>query len=154
MLHMSWMPVFRLLLALGITIGSALRVAPSAQAGPQGATPWVIIKCKFSDQPQEPVFDPAFITSNTGMAGYWNDVSYGQISLNGTSIRGWYNLGISLAQARAYPTTTLRQQIINACIAAATDVTPSDYTQVIAVVNAQIDSGSSGMGNGRVLLDP
>lgn len=142
--------VFTLLLALGVTMGCVLSLAPGAKAGPQGATPWVIIKCKFSDQAQEPVFDPAFITGNDGMAGYWRDVSYGQISLNGSTIHGWYTLPITLAQGRGLT----RQQRIDACIAAATDVDVSQYYGVIAVLNTAIDSGASGVGTGRVLLDP
>lgn len=124
----------------------------TAHAGPQGATPWAVIKCKFSDQPQEPAFNSEFITADDGMAGYWRDVSYGDISLDGSVVSGWYTLPITLAQAQAFPGGTRRSQIIDACKAAATDVDFSKFYGVIAVVNAKIDSGAQGIG--RVLLDP
>lgn len=118
-----------------------------ASAGPQGATPWAVIKCKFSDQPQEPAFDPSFVTGTNGMAGYWQDVSYGQINLNGTTVYGWYTLPYTSAQL------TNRSQRINACIDAAQThgVNISQYYSVIAIINQQVDSGSIG---GHVLLDP
>ncbi|MEI6782315.1 MAG: hypothetical protein WCQ21_15505 [Verrucomicrobiota bacterium] len=143
------------LLVLLATSGGTLGTATTSNAALAGATPWAVIKCKFSDQLQEPVFDPAFLTGTNGMAGYWNNVSYGQISLNGTTINGWYNLPITLADAQAIPVATRRQQIINACIAAATDIDVSKYYGVIALVNAVIDSGAARTGApGRVLLDP
>ena len=137
----------RLILLLGAAIGGLLASPFTANAGPQGPTSWAVIKCKFSDQPQEPTFDPSFITSNAGMAGYWRDASYGQISLDGTATSGWYTMGITLAQGQAMT----RKQRIDACIAAATNVNTSKFYGVIAILNAKIDSGSQG---GRVLLDP
>ncbi len=110
-------------------------------------TAWAVCKCKFSDQPQEPNFDPAFITSTDGMAGYWRDVSYGAITLDGSAVYGWYTLPFTLAEAQK----KTRGQRIDACIAAAKDVDFSKYYSVIAILNAQIDSGSAG---GRVVLDP
>jgi len=119
-------------------------------------TPWAVIKCKFSDQSDAPAFDPLFITGPYGMAGYWLGVSYGQLNLDGSAAYpangGWYTLPITLAQARAFPAGTRRSQIIDACVAAATDVDFSKFYGVIAIVNVLIDSGAQGIG--RVLLDP
>jgi len=134
----------RLLLAFGvITVTVSDSVAKS--------TPWAVIKCKFSDQPAEPVFDPLFITSLDGMAGYWLDQSYGQINLDGSAIfpanGGWYTLPITLAQGA----TMTRQQRIDACVAAASGVDFPKFFSVIAILNVKLDSGSSG---GKVLLDP
>src|SRR5437016_197175 len=83
-------------------------LAPSLTAA--APTPWAVIKCKFSDQPQEPFFDPSFMTGVNGMAGYWSDVSYGNISLSGTTIYGWYTLPFTLAQAQAFNPNTRRAQ--------------------------------------------
>jgi hypothetical protein len=110
-------------------------------------TAWAVCKCKFSDQPQEPNFDPAFITGADGMAGYWRDVSYGAISLDGSAVYGWFTMPFTLAQGM----NMTRNQRIDACIAAANGVDFSKYYSVIAILNAQIDSGSA---NGRVVLDP
>lgn len=116
-----------------------------------GAQPWAVIKCKFSDQPNEPFFDPAFITSAAGMAGYWQAVSYGQAPIDGSAVfpanGGWFTLPITLAQGQALT----RQQRIEACMAAATGVDLSQFFSVIAIVNVPVDSGSV---NRKVLLDP
>jgi len=145
----SLLTVARLLLASGALVGAVIETG----AAP---TPWAVLKCKFSDQPQEPAFDSALITGPNGMAGYWLAVSYGQISLNGTTILpangGWYTLPFTLAQAQAFPVNTRRNQIIDACItAAASDLVTGGFYSVIAILNAKIDSGASG---GRVVLDP
>lgn len=145
MAFVSLLTVARILLTFGALTG----VVTNTMAGP---TPWAVIKCKFSDQPQEPDFNPAFITGTDGMAGYWSEVSYGQISLNGSAIYptngGWYTLPFTLAQGQAMN----RKQRIDACITvAAPDLVSSGYYSVIAILNAQVDSGGQG---GRVLLDP
>lgn len=131
---------------LFLTFGALMGAVTDTAAG---TTPWAVIKCKFSDQPQEPAFDPLFITGAYGMAAYWSGVSYGHISLSGTTVYGWYTLPYTLAQGM----TMSRQQKIDACIAVATanGVNVSQFYSVIAILNSQIDSGSSG---GRVLLDP
>ena len=141
-----------LILALAAVVGAAL--GTTANAGPHRATPWAVIKRKFSDQAQEPALAPAFITGNEGLAGYWREVVYANIVLDGSAIFGWYTLPISLAQGRAFPVNTIRTQLIDACRAAATNVVFSQFYGVIALLNAQIDSGADGTGNGRVLLDP
>lgn len=143
----------RLLITIGALLSMMLWFDTKSTAQILGATPWAVIKCKFSDQPQEPYFNPAFITNSNGMAGYWSDLSYGQISLAGTTIfpspasNGWYTLPYALNQL------TNRTQRIDACKAAATanGVDLSQYYGVIAILNAQIDTGSDGPG--RVLLD-
>ena len=142
-------PVGRLTaVSLFLTLGLLVGAVTEAMAQ---TTPWAVIKCKFSDQPQEPSFDPLFITGPYGMAGYWLEVSYGKIRLDGSTVYpangGWYTLPFTLAQAM----TMTRIQRINACIAAATDVDASQFFSVIAIVNVAIDSGAAG---GKVLLDP
>lgn len=113
---------------------------------------FAVIKCKFSDQPQEPVFDSNLILGANGMAGYWSAISYGQISLNGSAVfptnGGWYTLPITLAEGAALS----RAGRIQACVAAAgSDVDASKFYSFIAIINAKLDSGADA---GRVLLDP
>lgn len=143
--------VVRLLLSIGVAMGTILCPALTAHAGPRGGTPWAVIKCKFSDQNDEPAFDPLFITGAYGMAAYWSGVSYGQISLDGSAVYprdgGWYTLPYTLAEGKQMT----RSQRINACIAAVNDETLSGFYSVIAILNVPIDSGSDGT---RVLLDP
>lgn len=141
--HLRWLA--SLLLAL-IALGRSDLQAVT------GTTKWAVIKCKFSDQAAEPAFDPAYIIGPSGMAGYWFEVSGGQINLSGSAVYptngGWYTLSITLAQAR----NMTRSQRIAACVSAAgSDLNVSNFYSVIAIVNVAIDSGSD---NARVLLDP
>jgi hypothetical protein len=140
----------RLLLTTVAFFVTLFSTVPTSNAQLIGATPWAVIKCKFSDQPQEPAFDAGLFTGNNGMLGYWRDVSYGIISLNGTTVHGWYTLPYTLAEAK----TKSRQENIDGCIEAAEDqgVDLSQYYGVVAIINAQLDSGAQGIG--RVLLDP
>jgi hypothetical protein len=88
------------------------------------------------------------ITGVNGMAGYWSDVSYGHISLEGSAVYGWYTLPFTQAEGRKLS----RMQRVLACInVAADDVDLSQYFSVIAIVNAQVDSGAVGS---FIFLDP
>jgi hypothetical protein len=125
------------------------RAATTVNAGPTGATPWAIIRCKFSDHPEEPAFDSGIITSSAGEAGYWGSVSYGKISLDGSGTYGWFTLPITLAQAQA---NGRRDKLFPICKAAATGVNFDIYYGVIVVLNADFDSGA--VGPGQVVLSP
>jgi len=127
--------------------GVLFATVPSSTAAVAGKTAWAVIKCKFSDQPQEPAFDPLFLTAPDGLAGYWSDVSYGQITLDGSAVYGWFTLPFTLAESNS----KTRGEIIDACKAAAAGVDFSQFYSVIAVLNAVRDSGSA---DGKVLLDP
>ena len=129
----------------------AVLCATSTNAVAQ-ARAFAVIKCKFSDQPDEPAFDSNLILGTNGMAGYWSAISYGQISLDGSAVfpanGGWYTLPITLADGAALS----RAGRIQACVAAAgSDVDVSKFYSVIAIINARLDSGAA---SGGVLLDP
>lgn len=134
------------LLAVAVAVLCATSTNTVAQA-----RSFAVIKCKFSDQPQEPAFNPNLILGANGMAGYWSAISYGQISLNGSAVfpanGGWYTLPITLAEGALLT----RAGRIQACVAAATDVDVTRFYSVIAIINAQVDSGAA---SGRILLDP
>ncbi len=140
-----WCQPVRVLLALA----ALMWLAPDADA--QESRSFAVIKCKFADQPQEPDFDPNLITASNGAAGYWRDISYGWINLNGTAVfpsdGGWYTLPITLAAWSALPTRTMR---IQACVAGS-GVDVSAFYSVIVILNAKSDSGAGG---GMVVLDP
>jgi hypothetical protein len=116
-------------------------------SGLRGKTPWAVIKCKFKDKPQEPALDPDFIFGAKGMAGYWRDVSYGKISLEGTAIFGWYTLPYTLEEASKMD----RYSRITACLIAANDVDTSQFYNVLVLVNVEVDDGAAG---GKVILNP
>ena len=62
-----------------------------------------------------------FMNQGTGgLADYWDDISYGGIDLNGSDLRGWYNMNINVAQGQALD----RWGRVDACVnAARTDPT-------------------------------
>ena len=74
--------------------------APLAAAPPKnhltGPQPFISILCKFADEDGEPVppayFEGLFGAARPGLADYWREVSYGQISLEGSRTVGWYTL--------------------------------------------------------------
>jgi hypothetical protein len=61
-----------------------------------GSKPWALILCKFSDHPEEPQapqFFRDFVTrGNGGINDYFNDVSYGNINMDGSNVFGWFDL--------------------------------------------------------------
>jgi len=134
------------------------RLAQAAAPLVFGHTPWAVLLCKFSDQPQEPQppsYFAQFMTDAGAGAGglydYWHDVSYGNIDFAGSVVKGWYTESVTLAQAR----TKSRYDRISDCINAASSAAVSPYTvpanyHIAVMVNAAFDAGSAG---GRVILD-
>ena len=61
-----------------------------------GPQPFISILCKFADEDDEPLppayFEGLFGAARPGLADYWREVSYGQISLEGSRTVGWYAL--------------------------------------------------------------
>jgi hypothetical protein len=57
-----------------------------------GSKPWAIILCKFSnhpEEPQDPQFFRDFITRGQGgINDYFNDISNGQMNLDGSQVFG------------------------------------------------------------------
>ncbi len=129
----------------------------SAQATPvRNTTPWAILLCRFSDQPQTPqqpqFFRDMFTASGSGRGGlfdYWHDVSQGRIDLTGSVVVGWYNEKLTLADEQKKSRWDKTQD----CVDTAKDngYSVPDGSRIAVMVNTQIDSGSVG---GRVLLDP
>ncbi len=145
----------RACLVLAVTCaGIVMVVLPApAQATPmKGDTPWSVLLCKFrgtAAEPQNAQFFQGFITGLDGVAGYFVDQSRGRVTLRGSVVRGWYQMLVTLEQSRSRS----REQRIQDCVdaAAAGGYRVPSGNRVIAIINAQVDSGSS---NGRVLLDP
>jgi hypothetical protein len=76
--------------------------AAAAAAPVTGRTPWLNVLCKFADIPDEPAppshVRDMFGTVYPGLAQYWAEVSYGQISIAGTRTLGWRRLPGSTAE--------------------------------------------------------
>jgi hypothetical protein len=124
---------------------------------------WLILLCKYADQPAEP-HAPSYYGQlfnetgggSLGMYDYFRDISYGTVDLDGTEIHGWYTMTRTLAQAQADQRnhTYSRWNEIQYCINTATDVNSGNYYSVVAAMNAPIDGGNAGGGGGHVLTDP
>jgi hypothetical protein len=65
--------------------------------GVTGAQPWVNLLCRFADAAAvtpHPVswFETLMGTAYPGLDHYWQELSYGQVDLTGTTVAGWYDL--------------------------------------------------------------
>ena len=132
----------------------ALSGAPAAQAAVTGSTPWVVLRCQFSDDTSspgpEPILHDLFTTNGTSpddMVSYWRDMSGGAVDLTGSTVApGWFRMSLSLAGARAMQWPAARGTLIDACIAAADpSVDFSRFYGIIVATNQLIDSGSIGV---------
>jgi len=132
------------LLAVGLAGVIALAMAGGA-IGISGTQPLVVVLCKFSDRTTEPhprsFYDDQYTASGAGKQGlfdYWKTVSYSQLDLTGTVVKGWYiaerpaGTQLTVAQWNALP----RDQKIDACgTAARADVNFNNFTGIIVLTN-------------------
>ena len=127
-----------LLLAI---FGSAVIMIAMAQSSwaLSGKQPIVVVLCKFTDQTDEPrdvqYFQDLFSETGAGennLFDYWKDVSYGQLDLTGTVVKGWYTAKTTVGAFNSMP----RSQQIDICATeAVNDVDFSKFTGVYVVVN-------------------
>lgn len=106
-----------------------------------GPQPFITLFCQFPDL-SETAGLPAYYgellgAAEPGLAHYWAEVSYGQISLDGSRITGWYPMP---QPSTAYPLRQVDQALIDRlavdCVAAAdADVVFPDYTGINLVFN-------------------
>jgi len=114
--------------------------------------PWLVVKCQFPDAPAIPAgLDDSinrFFTiggiASGNIQDYYSDVSYGAISLVGTSVVGWYPSG--------YKTTDFggpgnRYQRVQACVNSippsdAADIDFGHYWGIVIVTNQRNDGGA------------
>src|SRR5437667_10814127 len=105
------------------------------------ATPWVVLKCKFSDVSAEPqntaFFQDLFTKSGAmGMFHYWRDMSGGAINLEGSEVHGWFTMSLSLTTAQSWTWPAAREDLMIACInAAAAEVDVRPFYGIVAVIN-------------------
>lgn len=124
--------------------------APNNYAGwlaPE-AKPWLLLKCKYKGVANEP-YDNAFyrklMLDGIGLAGYWQEVSYGTWDLSGsTVVDAWQTMAVTQAEYAALPSRWARA---GACIDAYHG-RKDGYINVISLINGDSDGGNDG---GRVL---
>lgn len=117
--------------------------APSSGALPiTGSHPWVVVLCNFSDdtsQPQPVSYYQQMFNGAPGADGlreYYNDVSYGNLSITGTVVKGWYTLSMT----RYVFSGLSRYNKIKACAEAAdADVDYGTVWGVFAITNFPVD---------------
>jgi hypothetical protein len=123
------------MLALIFAAGLLASAVPSSAI--TGTHPVLVVLCKASNETAEPeppsYYEDMFSDRGSGKLGaldYWRDVSYGNLSVSGTVVKGWYTLGITrdtwVASDRLTKWRTCAE-------AAKNDVDYNDYSGVIAV---------------------
>lgn len=69
---------------------------PAQPASMIGNQAWITIMCKFSGQSAEPknlaYFQGMYGSAKPGLDHYWQELSYNNINLSGSTATGWYNL--------------------------------------------------------------
>jgi hypothetical protein len=109
-------------------------------------SPWAVILCKFNDVDIPPLSLSAFTnyisSGHGGLWNYWYDISYSQIDLSQSIVRGWYTMQYSFVTEG----DKSRQDYIAEAkrLAAADGVDLSKYYGVIAFTNANVDGGNAG----------
>src|SRR6266542_1330077 len=107
-----------------------------------GSKPWALILCKFSNHPEEPQnaqFFRDFVTrGNHGINDYFNDVSYGNINLDGSDVFGWFDLPYTLETDQ---TRGRWDRVVSAINAVADRVDFRPFYGIAVMLNAPVDSG-------------
>ena len=122
----------------------------TSQAVVTGSQAWVTILCRFADATDVtpyPVshFEKLMGSSYPGLDHYWREVSYGNISLTGSVVVGWYNL----PRPRSYYLYTdedggedfeLERAVEDCTAVADADVFFPDFDGINLVFNQQSDA--------------
>ena len=104
----------------------------------------VVVLCKFPDKTDEPqpvsYFQSMFSATGAGSTSvfdYWKEVSYGQLDLTGTVVKGWYTVDLTLAQWQAKEGAGGdRPGLVDACAKkAVNDVNFNDFAGVVVLTN-------------------
>lgn len=139
----------------------------------KGDQPIAILLCKFSDNDSEPKpvtwFEDLFVKQNTrGVNDYWRDASFGNITLNGSKVFGWRDIGMTkqelfdkrpgrddegniIKKADGSAAKVTRWGAILEAINFFSDVDISLYKCVVVVYNVDIENG--GAANGHILAN-
>src|SRR5262245_23297977 len=151
----------RLLLSIIASAVIAMALAQSSWAI-SGKQPIVVVLCKFTDQTDEPqdvqYFQDLFSETSTGennLFDFWKDVSYGNLDLTGTVVKGWYTAKMTVGELNAIPQTDAgRAQQIDVCAKeAVNDIDFSKFAGAYVVVNNKNLSGPVFGGAGPTIIN-
>jgi M6 family metalloprotease-like protein len=129
----------KVVLAVAAIAPISVLAAPPAPAAP-ATRPLAVILCKVTDRTTEPhppsYYEAMFNETGNGQGGmfdYWRDVSYGQLSVSGTVVKGWYTVPKTAAEWN----DLARGADIDACASMAKDdVDFSKFAGVVVLTNA------------------
>ena len=135
----------RAILGVMLVVTVLITLLPAGAGAVTGTRPWVIVLCNFTDDtstPQTVGLLPADVQrrpSGDGLREYWNDVSYGNLSVAGTVVKGWYTVPMT----RYVFSGLSRYNKIKACGEAANAADPSlnfaSYWGIFAITNFPVD---------------
>ena len=139
--------------ALGMTAGASTALAPAAQAANSKA--FAVVLCRPSDDDRSPRttdwFRNLFTASGRGTGGlydFWNDVSYGHLSLDGSEVLTapgdtWFDTGRTAVDENS----RTRLERFDDCVSAAeSTVDFGRFYGIIAVYNNHGEFGGIGAG--------
>jgi hypothetical protein len=127
-------------LARGLALVSLITVAAnsSTEARPlRGSIKWAILLCTYTDAPPTPAgkdvnfFRQMVIDRGTGgLADYWDAISQSGLNLNGSVVKGWYRVPMTVAQAQAKSggPNPKRGELVTDCIDAARTSSVDPFT--------------------------
>ncbi|WP_433434873.1 choice-of-anchor P family protein [Nonomuraea sp. CA-141351] len=126
-------------LAVVILTLAAIWAVPSPARAISGNRPLAVVLCKFTDQQAEPhdaaYYEDMFSQSGAGKKGvfdYWKDVSYGNLDLTGTVVKGWYTADKTAAEFNVLD----RVSQIDVCASKADpDIAFEDFAGVVVLTN-------------------
>lgn len=81
-----------------------------------GNQPWISIMCKFPDNDEEPKSEDFFKDMYIELEDYWEELSYGYMTLDGSTAAGWFTLPYPTSYYYPYDK---RGMIFSHCIEAA-----------------------------------
>jgi len=130
-----------------LLLSAAFMMAPSAGhlGRPlRGSVKLSVLLCQYSDSPtptdNAAFYEDLFINSGVdGLADYWNDVSYGAINVQDSTVQGWFNIAKTIAQAQnTDPRTQKHTDCVDAAIAGG--YTPPEDHVIVVVTSPFIDT--------------
>jgi hypothetical protein len=147
--------------AVCVAACGALALPEESRATPvRNATPWSVLLCKLKDvaaEPQQPAYFADLLTDagrgKGGVADYLEDQSFGQVSLAGSEVRGWFTEPYTLADDLALGGSEGRWARVQRCVDTAVTAgyqVPAG-NRIAVVVNLNTQGGEVG---GRILLPP
>jgi len=121
-----------------------------------GDLPWVTLMCKFADEAEEPE-SPEFVRELFGdevgqLDHYWQEQSYGRMSISGSRVWGWYVLPGT--RADYIDDETISSAMVDDCISLAdADVDFSAFYGVNTFFNSEFNAVQSGFGGKKLITE-